>query len=413
MRILLFRTSSCGAALFLAMQLFCAAMLFAQENTPSQPELRLAGVDAAGKEIPLTTVTVTSSRTVSIYALQRALAADCAPLRTMFSDSALIANFLYEARGTRLERFRRHEMVRILQERLRLNPALTLALQPSSEERTQKNAVILKECLLEGTSIDAGRVSISTTPHNRKNGQILLQGAPELFAPMMQIDTIFTASPSIVRFFCTSATAQSFIPQQWAITIKLVGENRQSKNIRAPITAAGNLRPVVDWKFKDAAYTFHEFSFTKPDTVRCALEIRYKDPSISNERSAPVSFAVQRINTLQDSIPPVPEMCELDFEDDGKNARLSAEGQATVRQMKQSARFVQGFSIVCTMKAKEEEVATAAFQAQCKARARTIAQQFGCPETKVSVQKQALETDSPAGWLLASRMVQCRFIMPF
>jgi hypothetical protein len=106
-----------------------------------------------------------------------------------------------------------------------------------------------------------------------------------LLKPLLMEDTARTATPPIIRFYST-ARAREETPAQWSISIKQDG-----RALRAPISAAGNIKPIVDWKINKEKNTIPLGS--KP--IKLSLEIRY--PSIPNERSEIVEIPVNALAT--------------------------------------------------------------------------------------------------------------------
>ena len=352
----------------------------------TRPLLRVSGVDAGGKEISFDTLFVSESLTVAVFSFTKRIAADVdvnffrERYCSLPKEAALKVSPLFFLSGYSTA------WLNTVGARLRQKPALTLTLSHDASEKTKANALVLQTYLRETWGIDAARMSIEAS--SRKDGCIMLQGASNLFEPVVFQDTLPRCSPSVLRMHCTTATLAE--PQQWAINIK-----QRGKALRSPITSGGRLRPVVDWKAHKELNGIWQI-VQGVDSIRFDFEIRYKDADIPNERSLPVFVYTKRTRAQGADTVPSAKECRIEFTENA--ATLTAESLAAVRYFKQYLRLSGKEKLSCTMYA--QDVSTPAFIALCKKRTQELARQLGCKESSLVVESATLPQMSPAGFLV-------------
>jgi outer membrane protein OmpA-like peptidoglycan-associated protein len=119
-----------------------------------------------------------------------------------------------------------------------------------------------------------------------ENRRVEITGAWSMIQPVFIQDTLREATPPIIRFY-SKLPPKDENPAQWSIGIK-----QRAKALRSPISAAGSIKPVVDWKINK------EKNAIPLDTVPMTYELEVRYPTIPNLKSKRLSMPVQQI-TIQ------------------------------------------------------------------------------------------------------------------
>jgi hypothetical protein len=342
---------------------------FAQSSA-IRPSLRIVGVDERGQEVRLDTLFIGTSRTTHYYTFPRRFAAgyDLSAARGLYcvppTPNIPLERFTFTPVGINAA------FVNTLGQRLRQNPQTTLTLQHSPQDQAKQNAALIKAHLESVWSIAPARVLLRASARKesaRMDTIITLEGAPILFEPTAFADTVHRTTPPVLRFYLTTATVG--IPQQWGLSIK-----QRKKNVRVPITAAGRLRPVVDWKVAKEQNAIQQLV---SDSMLCDLEIRYTG-DIPNERSLVKGFFVKVHQAQANARIPETYTCTVIFAEG--SSTLTPEARAAVRRLKESVVFEKGNVVHCT---SAEATDADAQKALHKKRVKEVAQQLGIPEDRI------------------------------
>jgi hypothetical protein len=269
--------------IFVLAALYAAAPSFAQK-----PEIRAVGVDANGIEIPKPlTLEVAKNSETRVYALptsitfqenSTALPPSVSQI-TQISASSFAIEYLSGAPSLS------NQVLNIIGKRMATAPAETLTL--SESDPTLKRAASVSEYLRTVWGIATGRVTAKVNKQLPKNCNCVELSAATLLKPVIIADTPSTATPAIIRFYSTIPSAEEN-PAQWSIHLKQDG-----KALRSPISAAGSIKPVVDWKINKEKNAIPMTN--SPLKVR--LEIRY--PTMANQLSETVEIPVRVTKQIQ------------------------------------------------------------------------------------------------------------------
>lgn len=324
------------------------------------------GINDDGTEVRLDTLFVTSKRAAYVMTFPRRLRADFNTeaahniyhLLPPKPPSQVSFIGIYQAAAANALGFR-----------LQQNPSSTLTLQYSTNDITKTNAHILKSCLDSLWKLAPERVRIQAGKH--QDNVLLIEGTPILFEPILYVDSLFHCTPPIIRFALTTVTPE--MPQQWSINI------RQRKKSLRMISAAGRLRPLIDWKvIKDI-----NSRSVVTDSIHCNLEIRYVG-DIPNERSRTVGFFAKVMPPqAQDTIPRA-QLCTLLFKDNA--VTLTPESLGAVRLFKQYLRLEPGKTIICSVN-NNGSVETEQQKTLIQKRVQEIAKQLGIPESRIKTER--------------------------
>ncbi len=297
----------------LALALCFATSAYAQDEVqaPQKPEIRAMGVEANGVEVPVVQIRVDEYLSRQIHPLLNYV---------FFDDNSATIPERYRvmtdiaAEGFRPERFFGSEtldvyydVLNIIGYRLKTLPDATLTIvgcnanvgpEKGNKDLSQRRAEAVKKYIMDVWKIDATRLATqsrdlpekpstskeSPLESDQENRRVELVGSWDVIQPVFVMDTLREATPPIVRFY--NKVTNEAEPQQWGINIK-----QRNKNLRQPITAAGKIRPVVDWKINK------DKNAIPLDTVPITydLEVRFKDAGVPNEKSKRMSMPVQMI----------------------------------------------------------------------------------------------------------------------
>ncbi len=264
----------------LAVTLGVPAQSFAQKST-----IRAVGVSAELQEISPFTVEVTRALETRVYAVPTSITfqenSTTLPSSLSQLKSEYVSNFTFDRffGMTHLS----NEVLNIIGKRMATMPAETLTL--SENDPALKRAAAISEYLRTVWGIAPGRITTLVKKQTLKNC-VELVSIP-LLKPLAVTDTLATATPPIIRFYSTMEQVEEN-PAQWSIDIRQNG-----KSLRSPISAAGKIRPAVDWKINKEKNTIPLASAP----LKYTLEIRY--PTIANWRTAPAEIPVRIITEVK------------------------------------------------------------------------------------------------------------------
>jgi hypothetical protein len=269
--------------IFVVATLCTVAPSFAQK-----PEIRAIGVDANGIEIPKPlTLEVAKNSETRVYALPTSITfqenSTALPpwvsQITQISASSFAIEYLSGAPSLS------NQVLNIIGKRMTTAPAETLIL--SESDPALKRSASVSEYLRTVWGIAAGRVTAKVNKQLPKNCNCVELSAAALLKPVVIADTLMTATPPIIRFYSTVPSAEEN-PAQWSIALK-----QDNKALRSPISAAGSVKPVVDWKINKEKNAIPMTN--SPLKVR--LEIRY--PTMANQLSETVEIPVRVTKQIQ------------------------------------------------------------------------------------------------------------------
>lgn len=262
-------------------QLLCAlvvtlgapALSFAQK-----PTIRAVGVSAEGQEISPFTVEVTRAPETRVYGV---------PMSVVFQEnSTALPAYLVQVKPQTASAFVLErlfgianlsgEVLNIIGKRMATAPTETLTL--SESDPALKRATAISEYLRTVWGIAPGRITTLVKKQAPKN--CVEFGSITLLKPLVVTDTLAIATPPIIRFYSELEQTEEN-PAQWSIDIRQNG-----KSLRSPISAAGKIKPVVDWKINKEKNTIPLTSVP----LKYTLEIRYL--TLPNQRSVPTEIPV-------------------------------------------------------------------------------------------------------------------------
>lgn len=266
----------------LAITLGVPAPSFAQK-----PTIRAVGVSAEGQEISPFTIEVTKTPETRVYAIPAGVAFQ--------ENSTALPTYLVQikpqaATAFILERLfgianLSGEVLNIIGKRMATMPAETLTL--SENDPALKRAAAVSEYLRTVWGIAPGRIVTQVKKQIPKNCNCVELGSTTLLKPLVSTDTLPKATPPIIRFYSTMEQVEEN-PAQWSIDIRQNG-----KSLRSPISAAGKIRPAVDWKINKEKNTIPLASAP----LKYTLEIRY--PTLPNQKSATTEIPVRIITEVK------------------------------------------------------------------------------------------------------------------
>ncbi len=258
-------------------------LLSLEAGFAQKPSVSIVGVGEAGNEIPSPTITVAPVPTTHIMALSSLIVFEENSQTLPRKIATLSAQ---QAKTYKLERVAyctdcSGEVLNIIGKRMATTPQENLVLL--EQDAALKRSAAISEYLRTVWGIAPERITAKAQKNIPKNTVEILSDA--LLKPLLGVDTMRTATPPIIRFYST-APAREENAAQWSISIKQDGIA-----LRSPISAAGNIKPIVDWKINKEKNTIPPGS--KP--LKISLEIRY--PTIANERSEVVEVPVNALTT--------------------------------------------------------------------------------------------------------------------
>lgn len=300
----------------LAMLVLMLAMpILAQEEEEAndgKPKIRALGVEANGVEVPVVQIRVDEFLSRQIHPL----------LNYIFFDdnSAVIPERYIKMTDIGAESFRPerlynketlevyYEVLNVIGHRLK-NSTETITItgcnanvgpEKGNKDLSMKRAQAVKDYFQNVWKIDPARLNVqardlpekssnskeSPLEAEAENRRVEITGAWSVIQPVFIQDTLREATPPIIRFYSKVETKDE-TPQQWSIAIK-----QRQKALRNPISAAGNIRPVVDWKINK------EKNNIPLDTLPMTYELEVRYPTLPNLKSKRMSVPVQQI-TIQ------------------------------------------------------------------------------------------------------------------
>lgn len=268
--------------IFVLVILCAVAPSFAQK-----PEIRVAGVGAWGNEMELSAIEVTRTPETRVYAVPAILTfqenSTALPPWVSQIPPASASSFAIERLSELLTIS--SEVLNIIGKRMATAPAETLTLAES--DPAFKRAASVSEYLRTVWGISAGRVTAKVNKQLPKNCNCVEMSATALLKPVVIADTLMTATPEVIRFYSTAPSSDEN-PAQWSIHLKQDG-----KALRSPISAAGRVKPVVDWKINKEKNMIP----TTNSPLKMSLEVRY--PTMPNQRSETVEIPVRVTKQIQ------------------------------------------------------------------------------------------------------------------
>ncbi|MBL7991708.1 MAG: hypothetical protein JNN25_09745 [Candidatus Kapabacteria bacterium] len=269
--------------IFVLVALCAVAPSFAQK-----PEIRPVGVDANGIEIPQPlTIEVAKNFETRVYALPASITfqenSTALPQWVSQITKASASSFAMERLSELLTIS--SEVLNIIGKRMATAPAETLTL--SESDPALKRAASVSEYLRTVWGISATRITTKVNKQLPKNCNCVETSATALLKPVVIADTPATATPAIIRFYSTVPSSEES-SSQWAIALKQDG-----KALRSPISAAGRVKPAVDWKINKEKNTIPMTN----SPLKVNLEVRY--PTLPNQRSETVEIPVRVAKQIQ------------------------------------------------------------------------------------------------------------------
>ena len=287
----------------LAMLVLMLAMpILAQEEEEAndgKPKIRALGVEANGVEVPVVQIRVDEFLSRQIHPL----------LNYIFFDdnSAVIPERYIKMTDIGAESFRPerlynketlevyYEVLNVIGHRLK-NSTETITItgcnanvgpEKGNKDLSMKRAQAVKDYFQNVWKIDPARLNVqardlpekssnskeSPLEAEAENRRVEITGAWSVIQPVFIQDTLREATPPIIRFYSKVETKDE-TPQQWSIAIK-----QRQKALRNPISAAGNIRPVVDWKINK------EKNNIPLDTLPMTYELEVRYPTLPNLKS--------------------------------------------------------------------------------------------------------------------------------
>lgn len=302
------------APCFLALCFFVALPVMAQDEDENdgKPKIRALGVEANGVEVPVVQIRVDEFLSRQIHPL----------LNYVFFDdnSAVIPQRYRQMTDVSAENFRPerlfnmetlevyYDVLNIIGYRLK-NSTETITItgcnanvgpEKGNKDLSTRRAQAVKDYFQNVWKIDPTRLTLQSRdlpekPSNSKespleaeaeNRRVEITGSWAMTQPVFIQDTLREATPPIIRFY-SKVEAKDENPAQWSIAIK-----QRAKALRSPISAAGNIKSVVDWKINKEKNTI------PLDTVPMTYELEIRYPTLPNLRSKRLSMPVQQI-TIQ------------------------------------------------------------------------------------------------------------------
>ncbi len=252
-----------------------------------KPEIRPVGVGAWGNEMELSAIEVAKNSETRVYAVPTSISfqenSSALPpwvsQITQISASSFAIEYLSGLPSLS------GEVLNIIGKRMKTAPAETLTL--SESDPALKRATSVSEYLRTVWGIAAARITAKVNKQIPKSCNCVELSATALLKPVVIADTPATATPAIIRFYSTIPSAEEN-PAQWSIALKQDG-----KSLRSPISAAGSIKPVVDWKINKEKNAIP----TTNSPLKVRLEIRY--PTMANQLSETVEIPVRVTKQIQ------------------------------------------------------------------------------------------------------------------
>lgn len=269
--------------IFVLVILCAAAPSFAQK-----PEIRPVGVEVNGIEIPQPlTIEVAKNSETRVYSLPTSITfqenSSALPPSLTQIKQGLAANFAIERLLGLPNLF--GEVLNIIGMRMVAAPAETITL--SESDPALKRATSVSEYLRTVWGIAAARITTKVNKQLPKNCNCVELSATALLKPVVIADTLMTATPEVIRFYSTVPSSDEN-PAQWSIHLK-----QDNKALRSPISAAGRVKPAVDWKINKEK---NAIPMTN-SPLKVNLEVRY--PTMANQRSETVEIPVRVTKHIQ------------------------------------------------------------------------------------------------------------------
>lgn len=283
-----------------------------EDEDDGKPKIRALGVEANGVEVPVVQIRVDEFLSRQIHPL----------LNYIFFDdnSATIPERYKQMTDVSVEGFRPerlfgmetlevyYEVMNIIGYRLK-NSTETITItgcnanvgpEKGNKDLSMRRAQAVKDYFQNVWKIDPARLVVQSRdlpekPSSSKespleaeaeNRRVEITGAWSMIQPVFIQDTLREATPPIIRFY-SKLQPKDENPAQWSIAIK-----QRAKALRSPISAAGNVKPVVDWKINKEKNTI------PLDTVPMTYELEIRYPTLPNLKSKRLSMPVQQI-TIQ------------------------------------------------------------------------------------------------------------------
>jgi len=268
--------------IFVLVILCAVAPSFAQK-----PEIRPVGVGAWGNETELSAIEVTRTPETRVYAVPAILTfqenSTALPPWVSQIPPASASSFAIERLSELLTIS--SEVLNIIGKRMATAPAETLTLAES--DPALKRAASVSEYLRTVWGISATRITTKVNKQLPKNCNCVEMSGTALLKPVVIADTLMTATPEVIRFYSTVPSSDEN-PAQWSIHLKQDG-----KALRSPISAAGRVKPAVDWKINKEKNTIPMTN----SPLKMNLEVRY--PTMPNQRSETVEIPVRVAKQIQ------------------------------------------------------------------------------------------------------------------
>ncbi|MFY7999344.1 MAG: OmpA family protein [Candidatus Kapaibacteriota bacterium] len=277
-----------------------------------KPKIRALGVEANGVEVPVVQIRVDEFLSRQIHPLLNYVFFDdnsaTIPQRYIQMTDVSVDSFRPERLFDRETLEVYYDVLNIIGYRLKNSTeAITITgcnanvgPEKGNKDLSTRRAQAVKDYFQNVWKIDPARLNLQSRdlpekPSNSKespleaeaeNRRVEITGAWSMVQPVFIQDTLREATPPIIRFY-SKVEAKDENPAQWSIAIK-----QRAKALRSPISSAGNIKPVVDWKINK------EKSTIPLDTVPMTYELEIRYPNLPNLRSKRLSMPVQQI-TIQ------------------------------------------------------------------------------------------------------------------
>lgn len=270
------------SSLIFACVSFWLLTAFPHQHFAQKPEIRAVGVTEDGKEVESPTLQVAKQNCRTVYALPSVIefGTNSSQLPQSFVQLTPISTESFRIEYLAGEEFIESRVLNIIAYRMKAAPSEVLTLAENDNALPRSTAI--KNYLQTAWKIAPERLVSKVKKQLPKDCNCVELSNDALLKPLELLDTFRVASPPILRFFSTVAPAEEN-SQQWSITIR-----QDSKPLRNPISAAGNIRPIVDWKTNKEKNSIP----TTNSPLKYSLEVRY--PTLPNQRSTINEIAVRQ-----------------------------------------------------------------------------------------------------------------------
>jgi outer membrane protein OmpA-like peptidoglycan-associated protein len=283
-----------------------------EDEDDGKPKIRALGVEANGVEVPVVQIRVDEFLSRQIHPLlnyiffddNSAAIPERYKLMTDMSAESYSTTRLFNTETIEVY----YDILNIIGYRLKNSTEpititgcnANVGPEKGNKDLSTRRAQAVKDYFQNVWKIDPARLVVQSRdlpekPSNSKespleaeaeNRRVEITGAWAVIQPVFIQDTLREATPPIIRFY-NKLPPKDENPAQWSIAIK-----QRAKALRSPISAAGTIKPVVDWKINKEKNTI------PLDTVPMTYELEVRYPTLANLKSKRLSMPVQQI-TIQ------------------------------------------------------------------------------------------------------------------